>query len=216
MTKQVVSKQRVADHGEVFTHPREVNAMLDLVKTETQRIDSRFLEPACGTGNFLVEILHRKLNVVTEGYKKSQIEWERYAVIAVSSIYGIDILADNVEACRSRLYALFDENYFEQFKNRTKAECRETVRFLLSKNILHGDALTLKTVTEPVQPIVFAEWSAVNGSLIKRRDFVFEHLVDQASYRDMPLFSDLDEEAYIPEPIREYPLTHFLELANAE
>ena len=96
MTKQVVSKKRVADHGEVYTSEREVNAMLDLVKQETERIDSRFLEPACGTGNFLTEILARKLRVVESRYRKSQLEYERASIQAISSIYGIDILEDNV------------------------------------------------------------------------------------------------------------------------
>ena len=101
---QVRSKKRVTDHGEVFTNDREVNAMLDLVKHETERIDARFLEPACGNGNFLAEVLRRKLNVVEQRYSKSQIEWERYAVIAVSSIYGVDILEDNTQECRERLF----------------------------------------------------------------------------------------------------------------
>ena len=109
MESQVISKQRVTDHGEVYTAPREVNAMLDLVKSETERIDSRFLEPACGNGNFLAEILTRKLGIVEKRYAKSQIEYERYAVLAVSSIYGIDILQDNVQACRQRLCHIFDE-----------------------------------------------------------------------------------------------------------
>ena len=101
---QVRSKKRVTDHGEVFTNDREVNAMLDLVKHETERIDARFLEPACGNGNFLAEVIRRKLNVVEQRYSKSQIEWERYAVIAVSSIYGVDILEDNAQECRERLF----------------------------------------------------------------------------------------------------------------
>src|SRR3990172_37685 len=108
MREQVVSKQRVTDHGEVFTSPREVNAMLDLVKQETERIDSRFLEPACGTGNFLTEILERKLRVVESRYGKSQLEYERNAILAVSSIYGIDILEDNVRECRRRLVDTVD------------------------------------------------------------------------------------------------------------
>ena len=214
---QVVSKQRVADHGEVYTHPREVNAMLDLVKHETERIDSRFLEPACGTGNFLVEILARKLAVVQSKYAKSQLEFERYAVIAVGSIYGIELLADNVTACQQRLFALFDALYTKLYKADCKVACRESVQFILHRNILQGDALTLKTVgdeTQPSQPIIFSEWSAVNGSMLKRRDFRFSHLVDRASERDLPLFSDLDEEAYIPEPIKDYPLIHFLAVAN--
>ncbi len=215
--KQVVSKQRVADHGEVYTHPREVNAMLDLVKQETERIDSRFLEPACGTGNFLVEILARKLAVVKMRYAKSQLEWERYAVIAIGSIYGIDILADNVIACRQRLFDLFSAAYAGLYKQSCKPACLDAVRFILSRNILHGDALTLKTVGDaqnPSQPIVFSEWSAVNGSLLKRRDYQFAHLIDRADSQALPLFSDLDEEAYIPEPVKDYPLTHFLEVGK--
>ena len=102
ISNQIKSKQRVTDHGEVYTHQREVNAMLDLVKHETERIDSRFLEPACGTGNFLVEILSRKLVVVKTKYAKSQLEFERYVMIAVGSIYGIDILHDNITACQQR------------------------------------------------------------------------------------------------------------------
>ncbi|MDR7897255.1 N-6 DNA methylase, partial [Thermosynechococcus sp. JY1332] len=105
MTK---SRQRVVDYGEVLTPPHIVNAMLDLVKQETERIDSRFLEPACGTGNFLVEILNRKLRVVEARYARVQLEYERYAILAVSSLYGIDILEDNAAECRQRLFAVFD------------------------------------------------------------------------------------------------------------
>ena len=213
---QVVSKQRVADHGEVYTHAREVNAMLDLVKQETERIDSRFLEPACGTGNFLVEVLARKLAVVAARYAKSQLEYERYAVVAVGSIYGIDILADNVAACQERLFDGFNTQYTALFKQQATDDCREAVRYILRCNILHGDALTLKTVGDTPQPIVFSEWSAVNGSMLKRRDFRFSHLVEQSSHREMPLFSDLGEEAYIPEPVKDYPLVHFLAIATHE
>ena len=217
--QQVVSKQRVTDHGEVYTHPREVNAMLDLVKHETERIDSRFLEPACGTGNFLVEILARKLTVVKAKYGKAQLEYERYAVIAVGSIYGIELLADNVSACQQRLYMVFDAQYSQLYKADCKEACRDTIRFMLSRNILHGDALTLKTVADAntlAQPIVFSEWSAVNGSLIKRRDFKFAHLIDRADSQALPLFSDLGDEAYLPEPVKDYPLVHFLALAMHE
>jgi len=216
--QQVISKQRVADHGEVYTNAREVNAMLDLVKHETERIESRFLEPACGSGNFLVEILNRKLAVVASRYAKSQLEYERYAVLAVSSLYGIDILADNVAACQARLLEAFNAQYRSLFKNLATDQCRNAVRYILSRNILHGDALTLKTVGNDnvaAQAIVFSEWSAVNGSMLKRRDFIYAHLVEQSSHREMPLFSDLDEEAYIPEPVKDYPLIHFLEVGDA-
>jgi len=216
MEKQVVSKKRVADHGEVFTSQREVNAMLDLVKQETERIDSRFLEPACGTGNFLGEILTRKLRVVESRYKKSQLEYERNAVLAISSIYGIDILQDNVERCRERLFSLFDDAYTRLYKANVKDECRDAVRYILKQNIIHGDALTLKTVDDNPRPIVFAEWSPVNGNLLKRRDFTFHGLLHHEAYKSTPLFSDLGEDVFIPTPAKEYPLVHFLKVADAE
>ena len=215
MKKHVVSKKRVADHGEVLTGKREVNAMLDLVKQETERIDSRFLEPACGTGNFLTEILIRKLRVVELRYKKSQMEYERNAVLAVSSIYGIDILQDNVAKCRERLFGLFDESYTHLYKMAAKNECRNSVQYILEKNIVNGDALTLKTVGNNPLPIVFAEWSPVNGSMLKRRDFIFHGLLQHESMKELPLFSDLGEDVFIPTPEKEYPLTHFLEVADA-
>lgn len=209
---QVKSKKRVADHGEVFTAEREVNAMLDLVKQETERIESRFLEPACGNGNFLVKILERKLAVIDGRYAKSQLEWERYAVLAVSSIYGVDILQDNVSECRERLLRLFDERYTKLYKGDCKEECRESVRYILDKNILWGDALTLKTPEEQPKPIVFAEWNAVNGSMIKRRDYTMANLLESQPIEGANLFSDLGDQAFIPTPVAEYPLTHFLEL----
>jgi hypothetical protein len=213
---QVVSKQRVTDHGEVLTGRREVNAMLDLVKQETERIESRFLEPACGTGNFLTEILERKLRVVEARYGKNQLEYERNAVRAVSSIYGIDILEDNVQHCRHRLFGIFDLNYLRLFKNKTNDNCRESIRYILERNIIHGDALSLKTVGDNPQPIVFSEWSPVNGSMLKRRDFTFHGLLEHAAIKELPLFSDLGEDVFIPTPLKEYPLTHFLEVADAE
>lgn len=214
--KQVVSKKRVADHGEVYTSKREVNAMLDLVKQETERIDSRFLEPACGTGNFLAEILERKLCVVETRYGKSQLEYERNAVLAVSSIYGIDILEDNVVECRKRLFNIFDQKYTSLFKKVAKEECRNAVQYILERNIIQGDALTLKTVGDNPQPIVFSEWSLVNGSMLKRRDFTFHGLLNHEVWKGLPLFSDLGEDVFIPTPEKEYPAIHFMRVANAE
>jgi SAM-dependent methyltransferase len=224
MEKQVVSKQRVADHGEVLTGKREVNAMLDLVKQETERIDSRFLEPACGTGNFLTEILERKLRVVDVRYKKSQLEYERNAVLAVSSIYGVDILDDNVQECRRRLFDIFDKKYTSLFKKKAKEQCRESVKYILERNIVFGDALSLKIVGDNSRPIVFSEWSPVNGSMLKRRDFTFRELLPNKKTRQMSLFSkpeqllfsDLGEDVFIPTPVKEYPLTHFLEVADVD
>lgn len=216
MEKQVVSKKRVTDHGEVYTGKREVNAMLDMVKQETERIESRFLEPACGTGNFLTEVLERKLRVVESRYGKSRLECERNAILAVSSIYGIDILNDNVVECRKRLFDIFDRRYTGLFKEAAKDECRNAVKYILERNIIWGDALDLKTVGENPRPIVFSEWSPVNGSMLKRRDFTFYGLLDHEAIKELPLFSDLGEDVFIPKPMKEYPLTHFLKVADVE
>jgi hypothetical protein len=210
--KQVVSRKRVADHGEVYTAKREVNAMLDLVKQETERIESRFLEPACGTGNFLSEVLDRKLNVVDTRYCKSQLEYERYSFLAVTSIYGIDILEDNVIKCRKRLLDIFNQHYNNLFKE----ECLNAVKYVLKRNIIWGDALELKTVDENPQSIVFSEWSPVNGSMIKRRDFTFHELLSYGHTMEQPLFSDLGEKVFMPTPIKEFPLIHFLKVADVE
>ena len=214
--KQVVSKHRVTNHGEVFTRKREVNAMLDLVRQETERIESRFLEPACGVGNFLAEILNRKLRVVKERYRKSQLEFERNAVLAVSSIYGIDILQDNVKECRKRLFDIFDWIYSSLYKKAAKDECQNAVKYILKRNIIWGDALTRKTVGDDPQPIVFSEWSPVNGSMLKRRDFTFYSLLQHDSMKEPSVFSDLGEDVFIPTPAKEYPLIRFLEILNFE
>lgn len=222
----VRTKKRVADHGEVLTGKREVNAMLDLVKQETERIDSRFLEPACGDGNFLTVILERKLAVVEKRYGKSQLDFERYAVLAISSIYGIDILPDNVRECQRRLFEIFDASYTRLFKAGGKDTCREAVRFILERNIIWGDALTLKTVGEKPSYIVFSEWSPVNGSMLKRRDFTFSELLRHEkamqaplfpgleNEEQLPLFSDLGEGVFIPTPEKDYPPVHFTEVGR--
>ena len=211
---QVKTRKRVSDHGEVLTGQREVDAMLDLVSQETERIDSRFLEPACGDGNFLTAILERKLAVTERRYGKSQLDFERYSVLAVSSIYGIDILPDNVRDCRRRLFEIFDARYSHLFMNAGKDECREAIRFILERNIIWGDALTLTTVDEKPTNIIFSEWSPVNGSMLKRRDFTFHGLLAHEDIKELPLFSDLGENVFIPTPEREYPPVHFLEVAR--
>lgn len=180
-SKQVKSKKRVADHGEVFTAEREVNAMLDLVKTETERIDSRFLEPACGDGNFLAEILRRKLAVVKKKYKRSPTDFEKYSVLAVTSVYGVDILQDNAEACRERLYKIWDKEYKAVCKKEVNEDCRKSVRFILQKNIVCGNALSLMCVDEngsdTDKPIIFSEWAFITGYQLQRSDYTFEKLM---------------------------------------
>ena len=211
--KQIKSKERVAEHGEVFTSEREVNAMLDLVKHETERIESRFLEPACGDGNFLIEILRRKLAVVESVYSKNQLDYERYAIIAVASIYGVEIQKDNVEECRNRLYTFFADQYKSVYPKSFKEECLRSAKYILERNILHGDALNLKN-PDTYEPIVFSEWSAVNSSKIKRRDYTMANLLENQPMDGPNLFSDLGDEAFIPIPVAEYPLIHFLKIGE--
>ncbi len=221
MAQQVKSKQRVAEHGEVFTAEREVNAMLDLVKQETERVDSRFLEPACGDGNFLVEILRRKLEAAKRRAsppkckKPLPIEFEKQSVIAISSIYGVDILQDNVLACRERLYKIWEAAYIANCSNETNEECRAAVRFILSRNIVCGNALTLMCVDENQKdtkcPIIFSEWSfPFNDTRIQRKDYSFAELMLSANTADnirktgqMSLFADENGEVE-PTLLRQY------------
>ena len=214
MANSKEAKARTRDYGEVFTREREVNAMLDLVKNETEIIESRFLEPACGNGNFLAPILERKLEVVKKKYKSSQVEFERNAFLAVSSIYGVELLHDNVSACIERLYKIVDDIYSKLYKEKCNDDFRKSVRFVLNRNILQGNALDLKT-SDGKEYIVFSEWSFVNGSSMKRRDFTFKELIKKESAGEGPLFEllDRDRDPYlIPQPIKEFPLKHYLKL----
>lgn len=179
---QTKSKERVREHGEVFTAEREVKAMCDLVKDETERIDSRFLEPACGDGNFLAEILKRKLAVVRKKYAKSPLDYEKNSLLAASSIYGVDILQDNVIACRARMFDIWNREYTAVCKKECDDQTREAVRFILSRNIVCGNALTLKCVDEngndTDEPIIFSEWAFITGSMLQRSDYTFAELLD--------------------------------------
>ncbi len=215
-TKQIKTKKRVTNHGEVYTGPREVVAMLDLVDRETKRIESKFLEPACGNGNFLIEILKRKIEVIQKRYSSSQIDYERYLFLATTSIYGIDIQQDNVDECRKRLLTFIAESYRKLFKKTYKAQFVKSISLVLSKNILCGDALSLKAYDNDLigTPIIFSDWSLISGNMVKRKNFIFSDLVERASDREMPLFSDLDDEAFIPEPVEEFAPIDFMNLEN--
>lgn len=229
MEKQVKSKKRVADHGEVFTAEREVNAMLDLVKDETERIDSRFLEPACGDGNFLVEILRRKLAVVKRKYSKSPADYAQNAILAVSSMYGVELLQDNVETCRKRLFEIWDKEYLTVCKGDVSEDVRKAARYIFERNILCGDALSLKTVDADGHnleaPIIFSEWTFVTGTLLQRRDFRLDVLLlenpDKDNYSAQgSLFAeeptgtenwmnDPITNKPVPKPVREFPPTDY-------
>lgn len=203
----VKSKQRVVDHGEVFTPPWMVEAMLDLVKAESERIDARFLEPACGSGNFIGRILRRKLAAVELKYGKSDFERRHYALLALMCIYGIELLPDNVAECR--------ENALEIFVEYTQAKDGDDLHLaamhVLKANILHGDALTMKSSNG--QPIAFAEWGYLGKGKYQRRDFRLDVLTGSANYSaEGSLFGKHE----IFTPIQTYAPMTLRELATLE
>jgi hypothetical protein len=173
---QIKSKKRVADHGEVFTPAWMVEAMLDLVKGETERIDSRFLEPACGDGNFLVQILRRKLTAVELKYGKSDFERRHYALLALMCIYGIELLTDNIAECRANLLAILAD-YLKLVRS---DDLYRAAFYVLSQNLVHADALTMRA--EGNVPITFAEWGDLGKGRFQRRDFRYDSLTQSSAF----------------------------------
>ena len=203
----IKSKRRVADHGEVFTPQWMVENMLDLVKEETERIDSRFLEPACGSGNFLVPVLQRKLAAVETKFGESDFERRHYALLAVMCTYGIELLEDNIAECRANMLEVFaeylnldetDEIYLAAF-------------YVLSQNLVHGDALTMRMSDN--MPITFAEWGYLGKGKFQRRDFLLDSLTQMSSYsQEGSLFAQLGKHEVFT-PVKAYPPMTARELA---
>jgi hypothetical protein len=210
----IKSKARVADHGEVFTPPQLVEAMLDLVKDETERIDSRFLEPACGSGNFLVPVLQRKLAAVERKFGKSDFERRQYALLGLMCIYGIELLADNIAECRANMLDIFSTH----LNLGESDELRRAAAYVLSQNLVHGDALRM--CTSDGRPITFAEWGYLGRGKFQRRDFCYKNLTGsskfmQKSSRDETgsWMSELGKDAIFT-PEKTYPPTTVSELAK--
>lgn len=184
-TGQIKSKERVRERGEVFTAAREVNAMLDLVKDETENIDSTFLEPACGDGNFLDEVLRRKLGVCAKRYGKSAADYEKYSFLACTTLYGVDIMADNVDRCRERLFETWEATLGKTHRTELYDCVARAVKKVFEKNILLGNALSMKRVDEKGndldEPIVFTEWKFAIGDKIKREEYRFDVLLEKGS-----------------------------------
>ncbi len=205
----VKSKKRVADHGEVFTPAWMVEAMLDLVKDETMRIDSRFLEPACGSGNFLVEVLRRKLAAVELKYGKSDFERRHYALLALMCIYGIELLPDNIADCRANLLDVFTES----LRLDESDDLYQAASFVLSQNLVHGDAL--KMCTHEGQAITFAEWGYLGRGKYQRRDFRLDVLTMSSTFSAQDsLFANLGRHELF-KPTKSYPPMTVRELAAA-
>jgi transcriptional regulator with XRE-family HTH domain len=203
----IKSKKRVADHGEVFTPSWLVEKMLDLVKGETERIDSRFLEPACGSGNFLVPILQRKLAAVEAKYGKAEFEKRHYALVALASLYGIELLADNIHECRANMLDVFAQYLGLDDDD----DLYRAASHFLSTNLIHGDAMTMKSASG--DPITVVEWSYLGKGKFNRRDFRLDVLTGMASFREeRSLFAGLGNHE-IFQPTRSYPPMTVRELA---
>lgn len=203
----IKSRKRVADHGEVFTPAWMVEAMLDLVKDETERIDSRFLEPACGSGNFLVRVLQRKLAAVELKYGKSDFERQHYALLALMSLYGIELLADNIAECRENVLEIFADYLNLQASD----DLYRAAAFVLARNIVHGDAMTMRGHSG--EPITFAEWGYLGKGKFQRRDFRFDALTGMSSHTEQ---GSLFAKHEIFTPTRTYPPMTISKLAAQE
>jgi len=205
----IKSRTRVADHGEVFTPPWMVEAMLNLVKDETERIDSRFLGPACGSGNFLVPVLRRKLAAVELKYGQSDFERRQYALLALMCTYGIELLPDNIAECRANLLEILAD-----YLNLEESDdLYRTASYVLSQNLIHGDALSMRT--HDGQPITFAEWGYLGKGKFQRRDFRFDTLTLSSAFSaEGSLFAHLGKHEIFT-PTRTYPPMTVSELASA-
>lgn len=204
----IKSKDRVVDHGEVFTPAWMVEAMLDLVKDETERIDSRFLEPACGSGNFLVQILKRKILAVELKYGRSDFEKRQYALLGLMCIYGIELLPDNIAECRANLLEIFAE----YLQLRETDDLYRAAFYVLSQNLVHGDAM--KMLTDDGKPLTFAEWGYLGKGKFQRRDFLLASLTQSAAFSaEGSLWANVEKHE-IFSPIKTYPPMTVGELAT--
>lgn len=202
----VKSRQRVADHGEVFTPRWLVDDMLDLVKSETERIDSRFLEPACGSGNFLVPVLERKLAAVQQRHGRSDFEKRHYSLFALMCIYGIELLPDNAAECRENLKGTF-ARFLSPSADDDWIRAADGV---LAVNIVQGDALKMADATG--QPIVFPEWGYLGRGRYQRRDFRYDSLTQRAAASE-GLFAHFEEHEIFT-PVRTYPVMTVQEIGD--
>ena len=209
-TPLIRSKRRVAEHGEVFTPAWLVDAMLDLVKGESMRIDSRFLEPACGSGNFLVAVLRRKLTTVELKYGKSDFAKQHYALLGLMCAYGIELLADNTAECRMNMLEIFAD----YLNIEPEDDLYQAAANVLAINIVHGDALTMKTAHGT--PITFAEWGYLGKGKFQRRDFRMDELASASKLRaNGSLFAGLSNDE-IFSPVKTYAPLTIGELADAD
>ena len=197
------SKDRVRTLGEVFTPERIVNAMLDLVATQASDVTARFLEPSCGNGNFLVAILGRKLATIArqtpQHNPEQRTQYERLALQALTSIYGVDICPENVAEAKQRMTELLRQHYTKHLKRKATGAFGNAVKYVLDLNIQQGDMLD---GTDSINFTEF-EWQ---GDKVVRRVFALSTLL---THKSNSLLSQLP-----PEPLRTHPPVPYLALGN--
>jgi hypothetical protein len=172
--KQIKSKSRVNKYGEVFTANKEVNNMLNLIDRKGF-VNETVLEPACGTGNFLVEALERKLKAIDEQRHPTRLSYVRDLVTVLATLYGVDIQADNVLETRNRLAIMVNEAYRSMYHEDNKS-LSKAVHFIITHNIMVGNTLELKN--ENNEPLKFAEWKMQPNGTIYRRDYTMQELIE--------------------------------------
>jgi len=176
VTKQIKSKHRVTEFGEVNTSFETIESIIDLVGSEAIRYDSKFLDPACGDGNFLSALLDRKLASFEKKHYKNTHLCEEKLMIILSSIYGIDRLKDNIMEARVRILERFSDAYAKLVDSEVKGRTRRSAEYIVSKNIIFGDALTLEDY-ESGNEIIFSEW-VFNNMQINKIDHKIKDLLN--------------------------------------
>ena len=231
MKNQIKSKERVSDHGEVYTAEREIKAMCKLVECEIKRVESKFLEPSCGDGNFLDEILHQKLDIIKN---KPIDKYDLYSFLIISNLYGIDILKDNIQECKERLFHTWQKKYKLDTNNYPDDDLCKTIKYILDKNIVLGDSLKMMYKNKP---IIFSEWKLVDNNMVLRNDYRFDYLINSEyqnkilnnEHEQISLFGDSNDGTYrkfleldknnnivIPKSIKTYPLIYYKEIGKYE
>lgn len=214
--KNIKSKNRVQNHGEVFTPKRIVKKILDMPRLRelSSDITSTFLEPAVGEGIFLVEVLSRKLKNAEKIAQGDMVVFENYALLSLSTVYGVELLEDNAQKCVMNLYHCFYNYYLKMQKEsntKIKKKVLDSAKLIISNNIVQGNFLTKKT--SEGRSIVFSEWKPLNlnrctkALKVQRTEYTLESILEgtnEVGYTNNPktrveqldIFSDgfLDED----------------------
>ena len=182
MERQVKSKQRVSDFGEVYTAHRQVTDMLDLIPAEAVGIDTTYLEPACGNGNFIIEILKRKFALITA---KDPWTYSIFMLRCVASVYGVDIQKDNTMETVDRIVAATEKVYEKAFHRLPNTLVTDAVRKIALRNIVWGNTLTGETGDG--DPLSFHEWDIREDGSIMSKEYALTDMIRHNGVGTQPM-----------------------------